>query len=80
MKIEKEDFEQWQAHPVTEEVMRALRVLAERAKQKWIELSWDGGSADPLQLADLRAVHRTASDLSELTFTELEEALNDDKE
>lgn len=73
--IDKEAFEEWLAHPVTEEVRRALQVLAERNKQKWIEVSWDGGQADPMTLADLRARHETALDLSELTHEELSEVL-----
>jgi hypothetical protein len=80
VKIEKEDFEQWQAHPVTEEVARALRSLAEQAKLKWIEASWEGGNTDPLLLADLRARHQITSDLSELTYEQLERELYDESD
>ena len=76
--IDVEDFELWRAHPVTEAVVRALRKLADRNKQKWMEISWDGGGSDPLQLADLRARAESALDLAELTVEELNEALNDE--
>lgn len=80
MKIDREDFDEWLANPVTEEVLRGLRVLAERSKQRWIELSWGGGSADALMLADLRARSEVVNDLCELTFEELEEYLDDGKQ
>jgi len=80
MKIEKEDFEQWQAHPVTEEVVRALRALSEHAKLKWIEASWNGGNTDPLLLTDLRARHEIINDLCELTYEELARELYEENE
>lgn len=76
--IDKEDFEQWRAHPITEAVNRALVKLAERNKAKWISVSWDGGQTDPVILADLRARAEIAQDLSELTIEEFNEALNDE--
>lgn len=79
MKIEKEDFEQWLAHPVTEWVFAAHRILAERAKQKWIEQSWDGGNPDPMMLVDLRARAQVINDLCELKHEEIEAAFDDDK-
>ena len=78
MIIETEDFEQWRAHPVTEAVTRALVMLAERNKARWIELSWGGGQADPLVLAELRARAEGALDLSELTVEELNEVLDEE--
>jgi hypothetical protein len=78
--IEKDDFEAWRAHPITEAVSKALVLLAERNKQKWIDASWGGGIADPLVLADLKARAEMAQDLSELTFEELEQTLDDKPE
>lgn len=77
--IEKDDFDAWRAQPVTEAVNKALVMLAERNKQKWIDASWNGNNADPLVLADLKARAEMATDLSELTLEELSEVL-DDKE
>jgi hypothetical protein len=79
VKIEKEDFELWRCNPVTEAVTRALLGKADEAKQRWIDLSWEGGNPDPLNLAALRASYEMAKDLSELTFDELERALNDEE-
>ena len=79
MTLEPDDFEQWRGHPVTEAVTKALRILAERNKQKWIDASWGGGQVDPIVLADLKARAEMAQDLSELTFEELSEVLDDDE-
>ena len=78
MTINKEDFEQWRAHPVTEAVSLALQKLAERNRQVWIDTSWGGGEANPLTLSDLKARAEMAQDLSELTFEELSEVLDDE--
>lgn len=75
--IDKDAFEEWRAHPVTEAVSKALVMLAERNKQTWIDASWAGGKADPLVLTECKARAETAQDLSELTFEELEEALDE---
>lgn len=77
MTIEKDDFDQWQAHPVTEAVNRALVKLAEMNRQKWIDVSWGGGVADPVTLAELKARSEMCADLSELTFEQLSEALDE---
>lgn len=80
MKFDKEEFGAWRDTLITEEVFRALALLAEKSKQRWLEHSWDGGSADPLMLADLRARAEVARDLCELTYEEIEEYLDDKSE
>jgi len=75
--IDKETFELWRAHPITEAMVKSLVMMAERNKAKWIEVSWGGGQADPLVLADLRARAEMAQDLSELTVDELNEVLDE---
>lgn len=77
MTIDPDDWEQWRAHPVTELVNKALQKLAEQNKRKWMEISWDGGEADPLKLIELRSRAQAAQDLSELTLDELNEVLDD---
>lgn len=77
MTIDKDDFELWRGHPVTEAVFRAFDILAERAKEKWLDISWRGGSTDPLMLADLRARAEVIQDFRELTLEDLEEWLNE---
>lgn len=72
MKIEKEDFEQWRDHPVTERVFRALGLLSDQAKQRWIDVSWGGGEPIPALLIELKSKAEVINDLCELTFEELE--------
>lgn len=73
MKIEKEDFDQWLAHPVTEQVMRALEKLSEKSKEEWLKASWDGGIVDPLLLADLRARAQVVKDLTDLKLEDIQD-------
>lgn len=77
MTIAKDDFEMWQANPVTEAVARALVNMAAKNKQRWIDISWDGEKTDPVILAELKARAQTAEDLSELTFEQLIEELDE---
>lgn len=79
MTITREEFESWRANPVTEAVFAALAQLAEEAKRKWLTLSWEGGQADPLVLADLRARAEIISDVRDVTFEELESILDERK-
>lgn len=73
MNIEKEDFDQWLAHPVTEQVMRAHKRLAEQAKEKWLSESWDNGNVDPLLLADLRARAEVIIDFTAMTHEDIQD-------
>jgi hypothetical protein len=77
MTIDKDDYELWRAHPVTELVNKALLRLAEKNKQKWMEVSWDGGEANPMTLLELRVRAQAAEDLSRLELDELNEVLDD---
>jgi len=76
MKFEQEDFDQWLAHPVTEQMIHALKRLSEETKAKWLAVSWEGGNPDPLLLADLRARAQVTSDLADLKL----EDINDEDE
>ena len=71
--IDKESFDEWMAHPVTEAVLKRVGELAELNKQKWIDRSWGQGIADPLELIDLKARAEAAKDLSELKYEDLDE-------
>jgi hypothetical protein len=70
-----EAFEAWRTHPITKQVLEAIGGLAEQCKTKWLNESWSAGRADPVMLADLRARHEVVTDLVEMTFEELEIAL-----
>lgn len=74
MKFEQEDFDQWLAHPVTEQMIYALKRLSDDTKAKWMAVSWDGGNADPLLLADLRARAEVIRDLTELKLEDINDA------
>lgn len=69
--IDRESFEEWLAHPVTEHILKRVGELAEANKQKWIEQSWGSGVCDPMILTELKARAQAATDLSELTFEDV---------
>jgi hypothetical protein len=73
MTIDKEMFDEWLAHPVTEHVLKRVGELAEQNKQKWIVESWEQGAADPMVLIDLRARAQAAKDLSELKYEDVKD-------
>ena len=71
--IDREHFEEWLAHPVTEHVLKRVGELAEQNKQKWIDESWGGGKCDPLVLIDLKARAEAAKDLSEIEWSDIDD-------
>lgn len=75
--IEREDFDLWRDHPVTVHVFKELRKVADKAKEKWIALSWEAGETDPVLLADLRAKAEIVNDLIEVSY---EDILDDSSE
>ena len=71
--IDREMFEEWLAHPVTEHVLKRVGELAEANKQKWIDESWGAGRCEPLVLIDLKARAEAAKDLSELKWSDIDD-------
>lgn len=71
--IDREMFEEWLAHPVTEHVLKRVGELAELNKQKWIDRSWGQGICDPSELIDLKARAEAAKDLSELEWSDIDD-------
>jgi hypothetical protein len=71
--IDREMFEEWLAHPVTEHVLKRVGELAEANKQKWIDESWGAGRCEPMTLIDLKARAEAAKDLSELKWSDIED-------
>jgi hypothetical protein len=69
--IDKDSFEEWLAHPVTEHVLQRVGELAEANKQKWIDQSWGAGTCDPMILIELKARAQAATDLSELKYEDI---------
>jgi hypothetical protein len=71
--IDREAFEEWMAHPVTEHVLKRVGELAELNKQKWIDRSWGQMICNRDELIDLKARAEAAKDLSELTWSDIED-------
>jgi hypothetical protein len=71
--IDREMFEEWLAHPVTEHVLKRVGELAEANKQKWIDESWGAGRCEPMTLIDLKARAEAAKDLSELKWSDIDD-------
>ncbi len=71
--IDRESFEEWLVHPVTEYVLKRVGELAELNKQKWIDRSWTQGICDPQELIDLKARAEAAKDLSEIEWSDIDE-------
>lgn len=71
--IDREMFEEWLAHPVTEHVLKRVAELAEANKQKWIDESWGARKCDPMMLIDLKARAEAAKDLSEIEWSDIDD-------
>lgn len=71
--IDREMFDEWLAHPVTEHVLKRVAELSEANKQKWMDESWVAGKCDPMVLIDLKARSEAAKDLSELKYEDVQE-------
>ncbi len=54
MTISPEEFAEWQQHPVTEWVMKAMLGHAEAQKSIWAELAWEKGHVDTQTLTEAR--------------------------
>lgn len=71
MKIDRELFEEWLANPVTEHVLARVKETAEANKALWMQISWDGGDADPRKLTELKARYEAGLDLSSITYEDV---------
>jgi len=77
MRIDPEYWEEWQAHPLTEIMIRYCRVMAKEQEARWHEVSWVGGQIDPVAHGRLQASAQTYQDVATLTREEVEERLNE---
>lgn len=71
--IDKESFEEWLAHPVTEHVLKRVGELSEKNKQQWVSRSWDQGICNPTELIELKARSQAAQDLSEIEWKDIDD-------
>ena len=69
--IEKEDFDAWLDHPVTSHVFKQFAKVSERAKDAWVQSSWEHGASDPVLLADLRARAEVVNDLITVSYEDI---------
>jgi hypothetical protein len=71
MKIDRELFEEWLANPVTEHVLAKVKETAEANKALWIQISWEGGDANPHKLIELKSRYQAGMDLSSITYEDV---------
>lgn len=74
MKIETDDWETWTANRVTEAIFKMFEIEAAKAKQAWVDASWNGGQANPVLLASLRARAEAFEQLREMTKDQVEDS------
>lgn len=79
MKIDKEDFEAWKAHPITEALFRCFPVWAEDAKQLWVSASWEGGINKDSDLWRMKGQAEVLQELTSMTAERIEETLSNDQ-
>lgn len=79
MKIDPDHWGDWLGHPLTEALLRFLELEAEKQKANWLQVSWDGGQADPLMLAKLQERARTLQQVALIKREDIEEGLTNAK-
>lgn len=75
MRIDQDSWEEWQAHPITEALMKVCRTAVARSREEWTAMTFDRGSCDPIELAKLRARAVAFKEISEMTREQVEEYL-----
>lgn len=71
--MKREDFDAWRKDPVTKYIFAGIAKAMAAEKAEWMRQSWDGGTADQLQLTELRT---RADALGELIDNTYEKWLN----
>ena len=74
MQIDRENWEEWKAHPITEALFSAFIVWAADEQAKWVAASWGNGQSDPMVLNTHRERARLLEQMSDVTPEKLEEA------
>jgi hypothetical protein len=77
VKIDPDSFEEWQAHPITEALMKALEVWEQSIVDLWLAYSIEAGQSDPIELARHRERIRAYRDIRAITSERIEELIND---
>lgn len=71
--IEKDDFEEWLCHPITESLMAMLDREAKKVERIWLDVSLGTGRADPVELAMFRERIKLCREIRQITPETLEE-------
>jgi hypothetical protein len=66
--VTEDDFLAWRDHPVTKWIFKAVEAGAEEQKAEWIRASWEGATANPLLLVELRTRADSYRALIETSF------------
>ncbi len=72
MKIASDDWDSWKSHPITQRFFASFEFHAAKAKEAWVDASWNGGRADPINLACLKGRAEVLEQLATLSKEELE--------
>jgi uncharacterized phage-associated protein len=65
-----EEFQAWQADPVTRWVFDQSKGEASDLRDQWLQISWFDGRADAEQLAELRTRSATIFTVADRTYEE----------
>jgi len=71
-KIEQDDWDAWTSHPITKRLFNSFEFHAAKAKEAWVDVSWNGGRADPVNLACLKGRAEVLEQLATLSKDKLE--------
>lgn len=80
MSVSKEEFADWQQHPVTEFVLKQMKAWAEVQQSEWAAIAWQKGEIDPLLLCEARTradCYNEIPDSSLADWLAIEEKLSD---
>lgn len=77
MKIDRDDFEEWLANPITEALLLVCNIGEIDAQETWLEASFVGGRCDPVFLAEVRSRAAAFREIRELTAEKIEEIVNE---
>lgn len=80
IRIDPEDFEVWLANPITRQLMGALAVWEDQAKEAWVQLSWDMSQPDLTRLAALKGRAEVLRQLRDLSKDQLEDPAREQPE
>lgn len=76
MRIDRDTFEEWTAHPITEALFRVCDAGVQKAVDDWTRMSIEGGSCDPIMLARVRERIAVLREIRDITAETIEEVTN----